>query len=144
MVIEWDTHACFRELPAWVSPASHLCKLRFLTPGSKLCLNNSRPESCTTDNHSPPEHQAASGEKITPTTVFHFLRSPPGSISARVDNKEENTETESHVEAYQAETLCRWPAHHQHQFRHRLVEEDLGPCSLDVIGGHQSQAGMTT
>ena len=107
-------------------------------------LDYSQPESCTTDYRMPPGYQATSGEGITPTPGLHFLRSPPGPTSAQVDSEEENTETESHVEVYQAETWFRWSERHQRQFRHQLGEQDLGSYSLNVIGGYQPQASMTT
>ena len=54
LATDWDTHACFKELPVlWDAGKPHR-KL--------LLLNSSQPESCITDSQVPPGYQTISGE----------------------------------------------------------------------------------
>ena len=144
MVVDWDPQVCFRDLPVWVHSSRHRKKLRFLTPGSRLLLNISRPENCTKENCTLQGYQAISGEWVALTPSLQFLRSPLESTLVPLDSKEGSTEIESRAGAYQEEELFRWSEHYQCQFRRRLVEQHLGPYLLSVVGRYQLQAGTTT
>ena len=50
LATDWDTHTCFKELPVWLNVGKPHQSLCFLTPGSRLLLNSSQPESSITDS----------------------------------------------------------------------------------------------
>ena len=58
---DWDTRACYREMPIWIYTKNNRRKLRFLAPGSRLLLNSLRPENCTQAKIVPRTYQATSG-----------------------------------------------------------------------------------
>ena len=55
---DWDTHVCSKELPVWRDSSKQHCKLRFITPDSRLLLNGSKPDNGITDEHTPAGYQA--------------------------------------------------------------------------------------
>ena len=64
LAMDWDTHACFKELPVWLNVGEPHLSLRLLMQGSRLLLNSSQPESCLTDSQIPPGYQSTSGEWV--------------------------------------------------------------------------------
>ena len=144
LATNWDTHVCFRELPVWVDAAKQDRKLHFLTPGSRLLLNSSQPESCITDNYVLPGYQAISGEWVMLTPGLQLLRSPPEAVLTQAASREGSAEKGSQVGTYQAGTLFRWAEYQQYQFRQWLIEQNLGPYALSLIRGHQLQISSMT
>ena len=109
-----------------------------------MLLNSSQPESCITDNHVPPGYQTTSGEWVALTPELQLLRSPQEVAGTSAVGGDESTKTRGHLEPYQEGTLFRWAKYHQNQFRQRLMEQNLGPFALSIIGGHPLQVGSTT
>ena len=116
METDGDRHVCSRELPVWRDSFKQRCKLRFITPDSRLLLNGSQPESGITDDYAPPGYQVIAGRWVAITPELQLLRSPPELPLVQVVNGEGNTEIGSHVGTYHVEMLFRWVECHQPQF----------------------------
>ena len=78
------------------------------------------------------------------TPGLQLLRSPPETASTQAVSGEGSPGTRSHIGTYQEGKLFRWAEYHQHQFRSRLTEQNLGPYALSIIGGHQLQTSSMT
>ena len=104
---DWDTKACYRELPVWIYLPDNQRKLRFLTPGSRLLLNSSRPENCTQAKIVPRGYQATSGAWIALTPDLQLIPSPPEMVLTQLE-EDWDPESASQAGAYQTESLLRW------------------------------------
>ena len=139
---DWDTKACYREMPIWIYTKNNQRKLRFLAPGSRLLLNSSRPENCTQAKIVPHGYQATSGAWVALTPDLQLIQSPPEMIFEQAEI-ELDPEKASHGRAYQTEALLRWSEFHHRQYRRRLAAQHLDQHALGVIGGYQLQAGAS-
>ena len=127
----------------WIYLPNHQKKLRFLTPGSRLLLNSSRPENCTQAKTIPRGYQATSGAWIALTPDLQLIPTPPEMVLSQFDDNTWDPETASRAGAYQTEALLRWSEYHHHQFRRRMAAQHLDQYSIGVIGGYQLQAGSS-
>ena len=107
MVTDWDTHVCSRELLVWRDSSKQCCKLRFITPDSRLLLNGSKPDNGITDDHTPSGYQAIADGWVAIKPELQLLRSPPELPLEQVASGEGDTGIGSHVGKYPAETLLR-------------------------------------
>ena len=130
---DWDTHACFKELPLWLDTDKPHRKLHFLAPGSRLLRNSSQLESCITDSQVLPVYPAISGEWVALTQELQLLRSPQEVAGTPVVEKNGSTKTRGHREPYQEGTLFRWAEYPQNQFRQRSTEQNLESVALSLI-----------
>ena len=109
---DWDTRTCYRELPVWIYLPNHQKKLQFLTPGSRLLLNSSRPENCTQAKIIPRGYQATSGAWITLTPDIQLIPTLPKMVLAKLEEDAWDPESASQAGAYQTEALLRWSEYH--------------------------------
>ena len=117
LATDWDTQACFKELPVWVNADKPYRSLRFLVPGSRLLLNSSQPESCITNSQLPPGYQTTSGEWVALTPWLQLLTSPWEMAGISTDPDDGNTKIGGCPGPYQDRTLFRWAKYHQSHFR---------------------------
>ena len=82
---DWDTRTCYRELPVWIYLPNHEKKLRYLTPGSRLLLNSSRPENCTQAKIIPRGYQATLGAWIALTPDLQLIPTPPEMVLTKLE-----------------------------------------------------------
>ena len=134
--MDWDTRACYKELPVWIYTNNNQRKLRFLAPGSQLLLNSSRPENCTQAKIVPRGYQATSGAWVALTPDLQLISSP---LQMVLDQPEIDLDPEeaSYTRAYQTEALLRWSEYHHCQYRWRLAAQLLDQNAIGVIGGYQ-------
>ena len=107
LAADWDTQACYRELPVWIYLPDQQRKLRFLAPGSRLLLNSSRPENCAEAKIVPRGYQATSGAWVALTPRFQLVPMPPELVLDQLD-EEWDPEAISREGAYKTEALLRW------------------------------------
>ena len=142
LAADWDTKACYRELPVWIYLPGNQRKLQFLAPGSRLLLNSSRPENFTQAKIVPRGYQADSGAWIALTPDLQLIQSPPEMVLDQLE-EEWDPESASRAGAYQTEALLRWSEYHHRQYRRRMASQHLDQHAIGVIGGYQLQAGAS-
>ena len=113
---DWDTKACYQELPVWIYLPNNQRKLRFLMSGSRLLLNSSKAENCTQVKIIPQGYQATSGAWTALTPDLQLIPSPLEMVLAKLEEDGLDPESASRAGAYQTEALLRWSEYHHRQF----------------------------
>ena len=86
LAADWETWICLRELPLWAYAENHQKTLRFLTPGSRLLVNSSKPENCTQAKTIHRGYKATSGEWVALTPCLQILKSPLEMVLEKLDD----------------------------------------------------------